>query len=146
MEEHPLRAALAVDPDRWGSLPAALRGAILRLFEQSPARSAGRDLGRLVSTPWFSALTPEDRLRAVKVVAALSAGIAVPGLSASLAYYDSYRSARLPQNLTQAQRDASLPWEAVWDIFWVNLWVKGLVSVASIPFIYLTKDRHLAEA
>ncbi|MCB9716223.1 MAG: hypothetical protein H6712_20320 [Myxococcales bacterium] len=74
MEEHPLRAALAVDPDRWGSLPAALRGAILRLFEQSPARSAGRDLGRLVSTPWFSALTPEDRLRAVKVVAALSAG------------------------------------------------------------------------
>ena len=48
--------------------------------------------------------------------------------------------------LTQAQRDASLPWEAVWDIFWVNLWVKGLVSVASIPFIYLTKDRHLAEA
>ena len=33
-------------------------------------------------------------------------GVPVPGLSASLAYYDSYRSARLPQNLTQAQRDA----------------------------------------
>ena len=27
-------------------------------------------------------------------------------MSASLAYYDSYRSADLPQNLTQAQRDA----------------------------------------
>ncbi len=30
----------------------------------------------------------------------------MPGISASLAYFDSYRSARLPQNLTQAQRDA----------------------------------------
>jgi 6-phosphogluconate dehydrogenase len=29
----------------------------------------------------------------------------VPALSASLAYFDSYRSANLPQNLTQAQRD-----------------------------------------
>ncbi len=28
-----------------------------------------------------------------------------PALSASLAYYDAYRSARLPANLTQAQRD-----------------------------------------
>lgn len=48
--------------------------------------------------------------------------------------------------LSQYQRDQSLPWDAVWDIFWVNLVVKGLVSLASIPFIYLTKDRHLAEA
>ena len=35
-----------------------------------------------------------------------AAGIAVPAMSASLSYFDSYRSARLPQNLTQAQRDA----------------------------------------
>lgn len=48
--------------------------------------------------------------------------------------------------LSQHQRDASLPWDAVWDIFWVNLVVKGLVSLLSIPFIYLTKDRALAEA
>ncbi len=33
-------------------------------------------------------------------------GVPMPGISASLAYFDSYRSARLPQNLTQAQRDA----------------------------------------
>ncbi len=33
-----------------------------------------------------------------------------------------------------------LPWATVWSIFWVNLWVKGLVSVASIPLIYLSKD------
>ena len=39
------------------------------------------------------------------VQAAVSAGIPVPALSASLAYYDSYRSARLPANLTQGQRD-----------------------------------------
>jgi len=41
-----------------------------------------------------------------KVVAlAINAGIAVPSFSASLAYYDSYRRARHPANLTQAQRD-----------------------------------------
>jgi len=40
------------------------------------------------------------------VAAAASAGIPVPSLGASLAYFDSYRTARLPQNLTQAQRDA----------------------------------------
>ncbi len=33
-------------------------------------------------------------------------GIPVPVLSASLGYFDSYRTARLPQNLIQAQRDA----------------------------------------
>lgn len=32
-------------------------------------------------------------------------GIPVPALSVSLAYYDSYRSSRLPANLIQAQRD-----------------------------------------
>ena len=40
------------------------------------------------------------------VASAATAGIAVPALSASLGYFDSYRTARLPQNLTQAQRDA----------------------------------------
>ena len=40
------------------------------------------------------------------VAGAAAAGIPVSALSASLAYYDSYRTARLPQNLTQAQRDA----------------------------------------
>ena len=41
-----------------------------------------------------------------KVIAtAVQLGIPVPALSASLSYFDSYRSARLPQNLTQAQRD-----------------------------------------
>jgi 6-phosphogluconate dehydrogenase len=41
--------------------------------------------------------------RVVATAAAL--GIPIPAISASLAYYDSYRTANLPQNLTQAQRD-----------------------------------------
>jgi 6-phosphogluconate dehydrogenase len=39
------------------------------------------------------------------VQSAVAMGIPVPAFSASLAYYDSYRSARLPANLLQAQRD-----------------------------------------
>ena len=35
-----------------------------------------------------------------------AAGIPLPAHASALAYFDSYRSARLPQNLTQAQRDA----------------------------------------
>ncbi|MCI0712067.1 MAG: NADP-dependent phosphogluconate dehydrogenase [Chloroflexi bacterium] len=36
---------------------------------------------------------------------AVQNGIPVPAISSALAYYDSYRSARLPANLIQAQRD-----------------------------------------
>lgn len=32
-------------------------------------------------------------------------GIPVPGFASALAYYDSYRTATLPANLIQAQRD-----------------------------------------
>jgi 6-phosphogluconate dehydrogenase len=39
------------------------------------------------------------------VSTAQSRGFAVPAMSASLSYFDAYRSAELPQNLTQAQRD-----------------------------------------
>lgn len=35
----------------------------------------------------------------------------------------------------------TLPWSAVWDIFIVNLTIKGLVSVLSLPMIYLSPDR-----
>ena len=46
-----------------------------------------------------------DPLRQV-VMAAQTRGIPVHAFASSLAYYDSYRTADLPQNLTQAQRDA----------------------------------------
>jgi len=39
------------------------------------------------------------------IATAVGLGIPVPALAASLSYFDSYRSAQLPQNLTQAQRD-----------------------------------------
>ena len=54
----------------------------------------------------------EDRVFAAQpawrraVALAQGFGIPVPAFSASLAYFDSYRTARLPQNVTQAQRDA----------------------------------------
>jgi 6-phosphogluconate dehydrogenase len=49
--------------------------------------------------------TRQDAWREV-VALAQQNGIPVMGMSSGLAYYDSYRSAELPQNLTQAQRDA----------------------------------------
>ncbi len=41
----------------------------------------------------------------VAVSTAVEYGVAVPAFGASLAYFDSYRQARLPSNLLQAQRD-----------------------------------------
>jgi len=48
-----------------------------------------------------------DRQAAWREVVSLAnnLGIPVPAFSASLGYFDSYRQANLPQNLTQAQRD-----------------------------------------
>jgi len=39
------------------------------------------------------------------VATAVGLGIPVPGMAAALAYFDAYRSGRLPANLIQAQRD-----------------------------------------
>jgi uncharacterized integral membrane protein (TIGR00697 family) len=39
----------------------------------------------------------------------------------------------------------TLPWAAVWDIFLVNLAVKGAVTAVSVPLIYLTPDRLAAD-
>jgi 6-phosphogluconate dehydrogenase len=46
----------------------------------------------------------QQDLRDVVGVAA-ELGVPAPGLMLSLAYFDAYRSARLPANLIQAQRD-----------------------------------------
>ena len=47
------------------------------------------------------------RQAALRKVVALAAESGIPTLafSSALAYFDAYRSARLPANLTQAQRD-----------------------------------------
>jgi len=39
------------------------------------------------------------------IAMAVQAGVGVPGMMSSLSYFDSYRRARLPANLVQAQRD-----------------------------------------
>jgi 6-phosphogluconate dehydrogenase len=64
------------------------------------------NLANLLLAPEFKQ-TILDRQEAWRDVVALAAkvGIAVPAFSASLDYFDSYRRDRLPQNLTQAQRD-----------------------------------------
>ncbi len=63
-------------------------------------------LTNLALSPYFSSLLARTQQRWRQVVAlAVSHGIPVPAFSASLAYYDSLRSARLPANLLQAQRD-----------------------------------------
>lgn len=69
-------------------------------FQQSP------DLPNLLLAPELKQ-TILDRQTAWRQVVAEAArmGIPIPAFSASLDYFDSYRSDRLPQNLTQAQRD-----------------------------------------
>ena len=64
------------------------------------------DLQNLALAPYFRDLLSRTQGHWRQVVAlAVSHGIPVPAFSASLAYYDSLRSARLPANLLQAQRD-----------------------------------------
>ncbi len=64
------------------------------------------DLPNLLLDPDFKSwvLEAQPRWRQI-VTTAQAAGIAVAAMSASLAYFDTYRSASLPLNLTQAQRD-----------------------------------------
>ena len=63
-------------------------------------------LTNLLLAPFFQKAVSQraDSLRRV-LETAIHCGIPMPAMSASLAYYDAYRSARLPANLIQAQRD-----------------------------------------
>ena len=63
-------------------------------------------LTNLMLDPFFKDVLAKSQTAWRDVVAlGVVNGIPVPAFSASLAYYDSYRSARLPANLLQAQRD-----------------------------------------
>jgi 6-phosphogluconate dehydrogenase len=63
-------------------------------------------LANLLLDPYFQdiAANYQSALRDV-VIAAVKAGVPVPAFASAIAYFDSYRSARLPANLVQAQRD-----------------------------------------
>jgi 6-phosphogluconate dehydrogenase len=64
------------------------------------------DLPNLLLDDEFSRWIQEAQANwRLALTTAMSMGVPAPAMSASLAYFDSYRSARLPQNLTQAQRD-----------------------------------------
>ncbi|MDZ7264792.1 MAG: decarboxylating NADP(+)-dependent phosphogluconate dehydrogenase [candidate division KSB1 bacterium] len=64
------------------------------------------DLPNLLLDPYFQQTLDEHQHAWRKVVAtAVEAGVTVPAFSSALAYYDGYRSERLPANLLQAQRD-----------------------------------------
>ena len=84
-------------------------GCIIRarfLARISEAWRADPELPHLMRAPYFVDLLNRSQQAWRETVAlAVAHGIAVPAMSASLAYYDSYRSARLPANLLQAQRD-----------------------------------------
>ena len=84
-------------------------GCIIRarfLNHISAAYRADPELPHLMLAPIFKDVLNRHQQAWREVVAlAVSHGIAVPAFSASLAYYDSLRAARLPANLLQAQRD-----------------------------------------
>jgi 6-phosphogluconate dehydrogenase len=69
-------------------------------FDRDPGLSC------LLVDPRFASLMADCQMSLRRVVGlAAEAGIAVPALASALAFYDGYRSARLPANLIQAQRD-----------------------------------------
>ena len=84
-------------------------GCIIRAqFLQKIKDAFDRDshLKNLLLDPYFKDIADryQDSLRNV-IATAVRNGIPVPGFSAALSYYDSYRTKNLPANLLQAQRD-----------------------------------------
>jgi 6-phosphogluconate dehydrogenase len=75
-------------------------GKIKEAFDRNPG------LTNLVLDPFFAGEVgqAQDGWRRA-VGAGIASGLPVPAMSAALAYFDGYRSARLPANLLQAQRD-----------------------------------------
>jgi 6-phosphogluconate dehydrogenase len=84
-------------------------GCIIRARLLDPIRDAFRkkpDLPNLMLDRFFRRIVNKSGKNLRKVVkAAADWGVPCPAFSSSLNYIDSYRSARLPANLLQAQRD-----------------------------------------
>jgi 6-phosphogluconate dehydrogenase len=81
-----------------------IRSAFLSKIKE--AFDSDASLANLLLDPFFrQALeTAQDGWRRVAATA-VQLGISLPAISSALAYYDGYRSKRLPANLLQAQRD-----------------------------------------
>lgn len=95
---------------KYGKIAMIFRGGciIRSQFLQNIKDAYDRDpaLKNLLLDSYFKNVveTYQDAWRQV-ISVAVSQGIPVPGFSSALAYYDSYRTERLPANLLQAQRD-----------------------------------------
>jgi 6-phosphogluconate dehydrogenase len=107
-----LRAAS--DEYKWeldyGTIAKIFRaGCIIRarfLQKITDAYTKDKALANLLLDPYFRdiAANYQAALRDV-VTAAIAAGVPVPAFASAIAYFDGYRSERLPANLVQAQRD-----------------------------------------
>ena len=81
-----------------------IRAAFLQKITEAYAKDP--KLANLLLDPYFNQTVQKAQSNWRKVVAlAAECGVPAPTFSSSLSYYDSYRSARLPANLLQAQRD-----------------------------------------
>ncbi len=79
---------------------SAFLGKIKIAFDANP------ELTNLLLDPFFTdAVTKAQAAWRRVIIKATELGIPMPAMGAALAYYDGYRSERLPANLLQAQRD-----------------------------------------
>jgi 6-phosphogluconate dehydrogenase len=81
-----------------------IRAGLLDTIRKAYARD-GALPNLLVDDEFAAAIAASQNGWRRTVTLAQSAGVAIPAMSASLAYFDAYRSARVPANLVQAQRD-----------------------------------------
>ncbi|WP_069261644.1 NADP-dependent phosphogluconate dehydrogenase [Paraburkholderia nodosa] len=105
---------MASDEYKWdlqyGTIAKIFRaGCIIRArFLQKITDAYAKDpqLDNLLLDPYFRdiAANYQSALRDV-VIQAVNAGVPVPAFSSAIAYFDGYRSERVPANLVQAQRD-----------------------------------------
>jgi 6-phosphogluconate dehydrogenase len=79
---------------------AQFLGKIKEAYDRQPS------LPNLLLDPYFARLVTSYQAAWRKVIgAAAENGFPVPAFMSALSYFDSYRSATLPANLLQAQRD-----------------------------------------
>jgi 6-phosphogluconate dehydrogenase len=79
---------------------AALLDDISRAYQQNPQLP-----NLMVDAQFDQRLTATQADLRATINTAVALGIPIPGLMSALAYFDGYRSAWLPANLIQAQRD-----------------------------------------
>jgi 6-phosphogluconate dehydrogenase len=81
-----------------------IRSAFLGKIKEAFARNP--NLTNLLLDPYFTGVVERSQASWRRTVSvAVAAGVAVPAFTTALSFFDGYRSARLPANLLQAQRD-----------------------------------------